>query len=182
MNPRVARVLLIRTWPGTTAAFEEHVMRRLQAAVPAWTFQPQPMEQARATILRGYAAPVAAAALVAGFLVLMVALGLSGVLWMSVTQRTRKIGLRRAKGATGSGIQRQVIGEVLVLTSVAVVAGVLVVAQFPLLDVFGPVPPGVYVIGLALAVACIFLVSVAAAWAPSRMASSIDPAEALRYE
>ena len=37
--------------------------------------------------------------LVAGFLMVMVGLGLIGVLWQNVTQRTREIGLRRATGA-----------------------------------------------------------------------------------
>ena len=43
--------------------------------------------------------PLVGVGLVAAFLMLMVALGLLGVLWQSVTQRTREIGLRRAKGA-----------------------------------------------------------------------------------
>ena len=46
--------------------------------------------------------PLIAVGLVAGFLMLMVALGLLGVLWQNVTQRTREMGLRRAKGAPGN--------------------------------------------------------------------------------
>ena len=42
---------------------------------------------------------IVALVVVAAFLLIMVALGLTGVLWLNVTQRTREIGLRRAKGA-----------------------------------------------------------------------------------
>ena len=41
----------------------------------------------------------------------MVALGLSGVVWQNVTQRTAEIGLRRAKGARIGDIHRQILGE-----------------------------------------------------------------------
>ena len=64
-----------------------------------------------------------AVGVVAGFLMLMVALGLTGVLWQNVTQRTREIGLRRAKGATARRIHRQILGELLVMTTLALAAG-----------------------------------------------------------
>jgi putative ABC transport system permease protein len=110
-------------------------------------------------------------------------MGLTGVLWQTVTQRTREIGLRRAKGATIPDIRHQVLGEVLVLTSLAVAAGSLVVAQVPLLDLMGTaIGARVYAAGLGLSVICIYLLGIACAWAPSRLATSVPPAEALRYE
>jgi putative ABC transport system permease protein len=120
--------------------------------------------------------------LIAAFLLVMVMMGLTGVLWQTVTQRTREIGLRRAKGATIPNIQHQVLGEVLVLTSLAVAAGSLVVAQVPLLDLVGAIDGRAYAAGLGLSVVCIYLLSIACAWAPSRLATSMPPAEALRYE
>jgi putative ABC transport system permease protein len=133
-------------------------------------------------MLRGDLPIVAAYALVAAFLLAMVVLGLTGVLWLNVTQRTREIGLRRAKGATIPNIQHQVLGEVLVLATAAVAAGIVIVAQFPLLDLVATISPGVYAAGLVISVACIYLLSIACAWAPSRLATSVPPAEALRYE
>ena len=89
-------------------------------------------------------APLVAVGLVAGFLMLMVALGLLGVLWQNVTQRTREMGLRRAKGAAKVDVQRQILGEIGVMTTLALLAGVLVAIQFPLLDIIYFVEPHVY--------------------------------------
>jgi putative ABC transport system permease protein len=126
--------------------------------------------------------PLVAVGLVAGFLMLMVALGLFGVLWQTVTQRTREIGLRRAKGAARVNVQRQLLGEIAVMTTLALAAGVLIAIQFPMLDIIYFVEPHVYAIGLVIAVTAIYLLTLACAWYPSRMATRIEPAEALRYE
>ena len=94
------REIVIRVRPGTTAAFEERAVTALRNAAPEWTFQAEALAQSRDTALQFWLAPLTAAAVVSLFLLVMVAMGLSGVLWLHVTQRTREIGLRRAKGAT----------------------------------------------------------------------------------
>jgi len=174
--------ILIRVRPGTTAAFEEKAVTRLRNAEPEWTFQAEPLAQSRETAHRLWLAPLSAAAVISLFLLVMVAMGLTGVLWLHVTQRTREIGLRRAKGATVLNIQHQLVGEVVVLTSIACLVGVAIIVQFPLLDVFSAVSPLVYGVSVAISLLCIFALSMACAWVPSRLASAIQPAEALRYE
>jgi putative ABC transport system permease protein len=176
------RELVIRVRPGTTAAFEERAVTRLRDAEPEWTFQAEPLVQSRETSQRLWLAPLSAAAIISMFLLVMVAMGLTGVLWLHVTQRTREIGLRRAKGATVINIQRQLVGEVVVLTSIACIVGVAIIVQFPLLDVFSVVSPMVYGISVAISLVCIYALSLACAWMPARMASGVAPAEALRYE
>ena len=174
--------LLIRVRPGTTAAFEERLIARLQAAAPEWSFEVTTLSAMRDAFHRFAFAPLAAVGLVAAFLMLMVALGLLGVLWQNVTQRTREIGLRRAKGAARVDVQRQILGEIAAMTSLAVLAGMLVAIQFPLLDIIYFVEPHVYAISLAIAAAAIYGVALACAWYPSRLAMRVEPAEALRYE
>jgi putative ABC transport system permease protein len=176
------RRLLVRVRPGTSADFEEKLVSRLRAVAPDWTFQSEPLELKRDQSRVNYIGPLAASAVVAVFLLTMVALGMTGVLWLNVTQRTREIGVRRAKGATIFDVQRQLVGEVVVLTTIAVLAGVAVVAQFPLLGLYGEVPPGVYVAGLGLSLLGIYALTIACAYAPCRLAGSVQPAEALRYE
>jgi len=177
-----ARDLVIRVRPGTSADFEERAVSRLRAAAPDWTFQAEPLPQARETALRYWLAPVTAAAVVALFLLVMVAMGLTGVLWLHITQRTREIGLRRAKGATAVNIRRQLVDEVAVLTAIAALVGAAIVVQFPILQIFDVVSPFVYTVSISLSLALIFVLTTACAWAPGRMASAIEPAEALRYE
>jgi len=179
---RPPRTLLVKVSPGTTAAFEERLLRRLQAAAPDWSFEVTTLAAMRDSFIRLAVAPLIAVGLVAGFLMLMVALGLLGVLWQNVTQRTREMGLRRAKGAARINVQRQILGEIAVMTTLALTAGVLVAIQFPLLDIIYFVEPHVYAIGLALSIAAIYLLTLACAWYPSRMATRVEPAEALRYE
>jgi len=179
---RPPRNLLIKVRPGTTAAFEERLIKRLQAAAPEWSFEVSTLSSMRDTSIRFAMAPLVAVGLVAGFLMLMVALGLLGVLWQNVTQRTREMGLRRAKGAAKVDVQHQILAEIGVMTTLALLAGVLVAIQFPLLDIIYFVEPRIYAIGLAISVTAIYLLTFACAWYPSRMATRVEPAEALRYE
>ncbi len=174
--------LAIKVQPGTTAAFEEPLVKRMQAIAGDWSFEVRPLADMRAAKLRDTLTPLAAEAIIGGFLMLMVALGLTGVLWQTVTQRTREIGLRRAKGATIPNIRAQILGELVVMATLAVLAGTAIIVQFPLLKAFGFVSGGVYAASLVISAICIYLLTVACAWYPSRIATTIQPAEALHYE
>jgi putative ABC transport system permease protein len=176
------REIVVRVRPGTTVEFEARAVGLLRTAEPAWTFQAETLARSRETAHRFWLAPLSAAAVVSMFLLLMVAMGLTGVLWLHVTQRTREIGLRRAKGATIANIQQQLVAEVAVLTTLAVAVGVIVVVQFPVLDVIAVVSPGVYAASLVISMGCIYLLTILCAWAPGRLASHVQPADALRYE
>ena len=120
--------LLLKLQPGTRAAFEEKLVRRLQAAGRDWSFEVETIDHMREEWITLVLGPLVAAAVIAGFLILMVGMGLTGVLWQTVTQRTREVGLRRAKGATIRDIRVQILGELVVMTSVALLAGTAVVA------------------------------------------------------
>jgi putative ABC transport system permease protein len=176
--------LLIRVRPGTTATFEPVLVRRLLREAPDWSFEVATLDAMREHRLSEFTVPLSLLAVVAGFLLLMVALGLTGVVWQSVTQRLREFGLRRAAGASGVSVRRQVLVEMAVMTSFALLAGVLLLAQVPFL----PLPrdiiilPGVFVGAVALSVGAIYCLTLACGWYPSRLATRIPPAEALRYE
>jgi putative ABC transport system permease protein len=177
--------LLVRLAPGTPASFEETLVKRLMADAPDWSFEVQAADVMRESKLRQYTLPLGAVGTVAGFLLLMVALGLTGVVWQSVTQRIREFGLRRAKGATIVNIRRQVLVEMVIMTSLALIVGVVLLAQLPLLPLPSDlivIPAGVFVASVASSIAAIYVLTLLCGWYPSRLATKVQPAEALHYE
>jgi len=117
----------------------------------------------------------AAAALV------MAAVGLYGVLSLSVAQRTREIGLRRALGAQPGGVVRMVVGEGFSLALVSMVIGGVAgigLSRFISSQVYGisALDPLTYVGGGLLVAA----VALAACLVPARRAAKTDPMVALR--
>jgi putative ABC transport system permease protein len=174
--------LVVRVRPGTPAAFEETLMNRLRAVSPGRTFQVDPLARMRRSMMRLRLVPILAVGLIAGFMLIMVALGMVGVLWQSVARRRREIGLRRAVGATGRAVSLQVLGELLVVTTAGLLLGAALAVQLPLLGVVGWVGTGVYAVAMGLAALTIYGLTVASALYPSWLATQVQPAEALHYE
>jgi putative ABC transport system permease protein len=179
---RLPSHILVRLHPGTTAQFEEKLVGRLEAVAPDIVFKVRHMDQMRDRALRARLGPVIVGGVVALFLVMMVGLGLTGVLWQNVTRRTREIGLRRAMGAAGSSVHRQILIEVALLATIAVVLGGIIVLQLPILGAFAVVTPAAFTIGLFGALATIYTLTVLCGLYPSWLASRLQPADALRYE
>lgn len=186
-NPRASlpERIYVRVAPGTTAAFEEVLVRRAMAVAGDWSFEVEAAEAMRESKLRQYMVPLLVVGIIAAFLLAMVALGLTGVVWQNVTARIREFGLRRAKGATITNVRVQVLTELVIMTSLALVAGIAVVAQLPLLPLppeVRVIAPGVFALSVLVSVAAIYLLTLACGWYPSRLATRVEPAQALHYE
>jgi putative ABC transport system permease protein len=173
---------LIRVRPGISDSFEETLVRRLRAVNPEWAFDIDRLTEMRDTRLGLQIAPMAAAAIVVSFLMVMVALGLIGVVWQSVARRTREIGLRRACGAPARSIHVQILGELLIISTVGLALGLLLVLQLPLLDLVGFLSTQVYMYSLIASLAIIYGLTLVCAIYPSRLATRVQPVEALRWE
>lgn len=110
-------------------------------------------------------------------------IGIMNVMLVSVTERTREIGVRVAVGATEEAIQLQFLGEAVMLSLVGGGAGVL-------FGIFGSYLIGrtlqwpIELSGEAVLVAALFSVAVGVffGYYPARKASLLDPIDALRYE
>ena len=177
--------IFVRLAPGTPAAFEETLVRKAMAAAGAWSFEVEPLDAMRVDKLRTYTIPLMVVGTIAGFLLLMVGLGLTGVVWQSVTQRIREFGLRRAKGATIRSVRAQVLMEMMIMTSLALIVGVALIAQLPLLPLpseMRVIPAPVFVGSIIVSVLAIYVLTLLCGWQPSRLATRIQPAEALHYE
>jgi putative ABC transport system permease protein len=179
---RVGRDIIFRVRPGTPADVEEVLIKRLHAIAPDYPVRIQHMDQMRELMNKIFIAPAVIGGIIASFLITMVALGLSGVLWQTVTRRTREIGLRRALGATGGEVNGQILIEVALLSTLAVVVGVIVIAQLPLLGIFRFVSVPAFTIGLAGALATIYGLTLLCGVYPSWLAGRVQPAQALHYE
>ena len=119
----------------------------------------------------------------AGMGVLLAAVGLYGVVSFLVAQRTREIGVRMALGATSRSIARMVLGDAFrwsLSGAVLGLAGSFFAARFLRALLFGVKEHDLW--APAAAVALLLGVALAAAWAPSRRASRVDPMRALRHD
>ena len=174
--------LLVKLKPGTKAVFGERLLARLQSTAKEWIFSIKPLSEHRESNAKLYLTFLVIGGVVAVLLIAMVSLGMVGVLWQNVTQRIGEIGLRRALGGATRYIAAQFVGELLVVTTAAVVLATALIVQLPLSDAIEFVRREVYLGGLCAAAALIYLLVVLCALYPSWLASRVQPAEALHYE
>ncbi|MGI4873646.1 MAG: ABC transporter permease [Janthinobacterium lividum] len=173
--------LLVRVQPGSGGVLEKRITDDIRAIAPGWSSGATTLAEQHLTRLKFDLALPLILAVVCVFLLVNVALGLFGVLWLNISQRRAELGVRRALGASAGAVSRQVLGEILVLTTFGLGLGLLVAAQFPLLGVLN-VQTGVYLTAMGLAVVGLYALAAGCALYPSRLAAGIQPAVALREE
>jgi putative ABC transport system permease protein len=173
---------VLKVREGTDVRFEERLLKRLSSIAKDWNLRIETMSDMRSSNIRDMLLQLGTVALVAGFLVFNVALGLCGVFWYSINRRRSEIGLRRALGADRKGVSRQILAEALALASLAMVAGLFVAVQVPILSPEPWISGYAYGLGTIGAVLAIYLIVFLSAWYPSRLAVRIEPAQALHEE
>ncbi|WP_461113933.1 ABC transporter permease [Spirosoma jeollabukense] len=173
--------MLIKVKPGTDAVFEAKIVKDVASMLTGWSVEVDYLTDSRKNQHNLVLVPVIIALVVCSFLLINVALGLFGVLNLSIAKRRGEIGLRRALGATGSGISTQFVGEIWVLATFAMLIGLLFAIQFPLLNVFD-VQSGVYITAIIISILVIYGIVTLCALFPSRQAALIQPATALHEE
>ena len=172
---------LVKVRPGTPLAAQEQIDKRLKAMAPGYRVDITTLEEDRASSFKLSLIPLFAAGVVSVLMLGMVALSLSGVLWQRTTLRIEEIGLRRALGGSAASIYAQLTGEILVVASIGVIAGLLLVLQLPLLELLD-YTGGVYAISIALAALIIYGLVIVCSLYPGRLACQVRPVEALHHE
>lgn len=122
-------------------------------------------------------------ACIAGISLLVGGIGIMNIMYVSVTERTREIGLRMSIGARGIDILSQFLIEAVIISVTGGVIGILLgfLATW-LVNIIAhwPVAIQMYSVGLSFAVCTV--TGVFFGWYPAQKASNLDPIEAIRYE
>ena len=182
-------VLYIRAWPGQReqAREEARAILRLIRRVPADAPDNFSMNSADQIIEQfdriGFQIFLATIALASVSLAIG-GIGIANVMIISVTERTREIGVRLAIGARRGDVRRQFLIEAAMLSGVGGIVGIAIATVIGALAAWlapgFPAAPPLWSVtaGLGMSIA----VGVIAGYLPARRASSLDPVEALRYE
>lgn len=173
---------LVKVRPGTPPSLQERIVARLRSTSRDRTFSVELLANKRRSFMQFKMIPVLAGGLVAGFMLLMVGLGMVGVVWQSVARRTREIGLRRALGGTARDVYMQVLGELVVIATLGLVLGSLLVAQAPLLGLVSWLTGKLFFVSLGVSLGLMYLLTVAVGLYPSWLATKVQPADVLHYE
>ena len=118
------------------------------------------------------------------FVALMIGgIGVMNIMLVSVTERTKEIGIRKAVGATRANILWQFLIEAVMLTAIGGLAGLAVgeVASL-LMNKYSPLPAYVPLWAIAIGIGISAAVGIIFGLWPAWKAARLDPIEALRYE
>lgn len=177
---RRAGSMIVKVKAGTDATFESKLYKTLSNAIGT-SIEIEHLDKKLVSKNRVMLVPMIIAAVVAGFLIINVALGLFGVLWYNINKRKGEIGLRRAVGASGNDVSKQLIGEALVLATISLILGTFFAVQFPLMNVFD-LSANTYLVAMGLAIVFIYVLVIICALYPGQQAAAIYPAVALHEE
>lgn len=122
-------------------------------------------------------------ACIAGISLLVGGIGIMNIMYVSVTERTREIGLRMSIGARGIDILSQFLIEAVIISVTGGIIGIIVgVLASWLVTVIAHWPVYIQMYSVALSFAVCTVTGVFFGWYPAKKASNLDPIEAIRYE
>lgn len=128
-------------------------------------------------VVTGVVGAIAAISLLVG------GIGVMNIMLVSVTERTREIGIRKAIGARRRDILLQFLVEAIIISGIGGILGTIVgLGISGIIAVVIGIPPGVSIVTIAIAWVFSAGVGIFFGMYPANKASKLDPIEALRYE
>lgn len=122
-------------------------------------------------------------ACIAGISLLVGGIGIMNIMYVSVTERTREIGLRMAIGAKGRDILAQFLIESVIISVTGGLIGVLIGAFSAwMITIFAHWPIEIQASSVILSFTVCTVTGVFFGWYPARKAAGLNPIDALRYE
>lgn len=115
-------------------------------------------------------------------------IGIMNIMYVTVTERTSEIGLRKALGAKQADVLGQFLSEAIAVTSVGGVVGILfgILLSWVTIQILNQFQPGwsfiLSIDSIILAFSVSAFIGIVFGFAPARRASKLSPIEALRYE
>lgn len=122
-------------------------------------------------------------ACIAGISLLVGGIGIMNIMYVSVTERTREIGLRMSIGARGIDILSQFLIEAVIISVSGGIIGIIVgcVATW-LVNLIAHWPVYIQMYSVLLSFAVCTITGIFFGWYPAKKAANLDPIEAIRYE
>lgn len=122
-------------------------------------------------------------ACIAGISLLVGGIGIMNIMYVSVTERTREIGLRMSIGAKGTDILCQFLIEAMIISLSGGVIGILVgVIASWIVNLTAHWPVSIQTYSVVLSFAVCTVTGIFFGWYPAKRAANLDPIEAIRYE
>ena len=122
-------------------------------------------------------------ACIAGISLVVGGIGIMNIMYVSVTERTREIGLRMSVGARGRDILSQFLIEAIIISITGGIIGVLLgVIATLLVNIIASWPVYIQPWSVLLSFGVCTITGVFFGWYPARKASSLNPIDAIRYE
>ena len=120
---------------------------------------------------------------IAGVSLIVGGIGIMNIMLVSVTERTREIGVRLAVGAHGRDILTQFLIEAVALSSIGGIIGIVFgLGTSKILSIYESWPTLISLTSIVVAFLFSAAVGVFFGFYPARKAATLDPIEALRYE
>ncbi|MDR2909586.1 MAG: ABC transporter permease [Oscillospiraceae bacterium] len=175
-----------------TAEIDSFINDRFYSGNENWSIMVVSMQQEMGMVTSVLEGISIAIAFIAGISLLVGGIGVMNIMLVSVTERTREIGTRKALGARNSAIRIQFIVEAVIICTIGGLIGIAIgialgsvgsgMLEGVMFGTTGTMKTAIPYDAVALAVGGTMLIGIFFGFYPANKAARLDPIEALRYE